>query len=80
MTAKEPRGRFSICKHKWIGWVMGSSMSYGPSGPRLEEAKAEFDKPQGRETAINKLHEITRDYPNTPAELEARKILKSIEP
>lgn len=74
----EPRGRFSICRHKWYGWQFAHSELFPPSVEELDRAKKWLSGSTNRDGAILILQSVVANYPNTPAETEARELLESI--
>jgi hypothetical protein len=74
----EPRGRFSICRHKWYGWQFAYSEIFPPSVDELNRAKKWLSGSTNRDGAILILQSVIANYPNTSAETEARELLESI--
>ena len=71
----EPRGRFSICRHKWYGWQFDHSDLFPPSVEELNRAKKWLSGSTNRPGAILILQSVITNYPNTAAESEARELL-----
>jgi hypothetical protein len=74
----EPRGRFSICRHQWYGWQFAHSELFPPSIEELNRAKKWLSGSTNRAGAVLILQNVIANYPDTPAETEARELLKSI--
>ena len=74
----EPRGRFSICRHKWYGWQFSHSEIFPPSSDEISRAKQRLTNSGNRSGAILILQSVIANYPNTAAETEAKELLKSI--
>jgi len=78
LGAKEPRGRFSVCRHKWFGWQFSHSERFPPSADELKRAKQWITNPANRRGVVLILQSVIINYPNTPAETEAKELLESI--
>jgi len=78
MGANEPRGRFSICHHKWYGWKYVHSEIYPPSVDELKRARQWLAESTNRYEVISILRNVITNYPDSPAETEAKELLKSI--
>ena len=74
----EPRGRFSICRHKWHGWQFAHSELFPPSVEELNRAKKWLSGSTNRDGAILILQSVITNYPNSVAESEARELLASL--
>lgn len=75
----EPRGRFSISRHPWYGWRRTYTEYLPPSADELASAKEFLTDIGDRDMAILILQNMIKNYPNTPAETEAREFLESIQ-
>lgn len=78
MGASEPRGRLIVKRYYHFWWTYAGSMSLRSSRDQLQLAKAVLDAPWERDFAIELLHGVVSDYPNSPAAAEARKLLESL--
>lgn len=74
----EPRGRFSIGRHQWYGWQFAHSELFPPSVGELTRAKQWLSGSTNRVGAILILQSVIANYPNTPAETQARELLESV--
>jgi hypothetical protein len=76
MGPDEPRGRFSICRHRWFGWQFAHSERFPPSVEEINRAKKWLSDSTSRDGAILILRSVIDNYPDTAAEIEAKELLK----
>lgn len=74
----EPRGRFTLCRHRWFGWQVAHRELFPPSEQELGQAKRWLADSTNRDRAILVLRSVVTNYPQTPAEAEAKELLRSI--
>ncbi len=79
LSLNEPRGRFSIRRHKWFGWQFAHSEIFPPSVEELEKARKLLSDPINRDRAILVLRRVITNYPDTSAESEAIEMLESLD-
>lgn len=77
IDATGPRGRVTVCRYRKFWWTYASSLTYPPSSFVLDEAR-EMIKEGNHRSARGRLERAIEYYPDTPAEAEAKKLLRQL--